>query len=97
MISVIAKMPLQPDKKDEALASVKKLMQGVSTEEGTLYYTANINRKDPDTLVFMERYRDMDALKAHGATPHFQKFMEEAMGFAAGQPEITVMEEIASI
>lgn len=97
MISVIAKMPLQADKKDEAVASVKKLMEGVSREEGTLYYTANINRKDPDTLVFMERYRDMDALKAHGATPHFQKFMEEAMSFAAGQPEIVVMEEIASI
>lgn len=97
MISVIARMPLVKGKKDEAIESVKKLMKGVSTEEGTLYYTANIDRKNPDTLVFMERYRDMDALKAHGATPHFQKFMEETMNFAEGQPEIQILSEIASI
>ena len=97
MISVIAKIPLQPDKKDQALESVKKLVQDVATEEGTLHYSVNVNRKDPDTLVFMERYRDMDALKSHGNTPHFKKFMEEAMSFAAGQPEIVVMDEIVSI
>jgi quinol monooxygenase YgiN len=97
MISVIAKISLGPGKKNQALESIKKLIQGVATEEGTAYYSVNVDRKNPDTLVFMERYRDMDALKAHGSTPHFQKFMEEAMDFAEGQPEILVMEEIASI
>ncbi len=97
MISVIARIPLQPGKKDEAIKAVKTLMESVRTEEGTLYYSVNVDRKNPDTLVFMERYRDMDALKSHGGTPHFKKFTEQAMTFAASQPEITVMEEIASI
>lgn len=97
MISVIARIPLQPGKKDEAIKAVKTLMEGVGTEEGTLYYSVNVDRKNPDTLVFMERYRDMDALKSHGGTPHFKKFTERAMTFAASQPEITVMEEIVSI
>lgn len=97
MISVIARIPLVKGRKDEATESVKKLMKGVAAEEGTLYYTVNIDKKSPDTLVFMERYRDMDALKAHAATPHFQKFMEETVNFAEGPPEIQVLSEIASI
>lgn len=97
MISVIAKVPVQAAKKEEALKSVKELIAEVAKEEGTLYYTLNIDRKNPDTFVFMERYRDMDAFKAHGSTPHFGKFMEKAMTFASGAPEITILEEIASI
>lgn len=97
MIAVIARIPVQADKKEEALEVVRELMAGVADEEGTLHYTLNIDKKDPNTFIFMERYQDMDALKAHGATPHFQKFMEKAMGFAAGQPEITVLDEVASI
>ncbi len=97
MISVIARVPVQPDKKEDALAAVKELMAEVAKEDGTLYYTLSIDDKEPDTLVFMERYRDMNALAAHGGTPHFQAFMKKAMSFASGQPEIKVLNEIASI
>jgi quinol monooxygenase YgiN len=97
MISVIAKVPVQSEKKEEALAAVKELMSHVANEEGTLYYTLNIDRNQPDTLVFIERYKDMDALTVHGATPHFQEFMKKAMAFASGQPDIQVLKEMASI
>jgi quinol monooxygenase YgiN len=97
MIAVIAKVPVQPEKKEEALAAVKELMGHVAKEEGTLYYTLNIDRNQPDTLVFIERYKDMDALTVHGSTPHFQEFMKKTMTFASGQPDIQVFKEMASI
>ena len=97
MISVIAKVPVQPEKREEALEAVQELMAGVATEEGTLSYTLNIDEKEPDTFVFMERYTDMDALTTHSSTPHFKTFMEKAMTFASGAPEIKVLNEIASI
>lgn len=97
MIAVIAKVPVQPEKKEDALAAVKTLMAGVAEEEGTLYYTLNVDEKNPDTFVFMERYQDMDALAVHGSTPHFKEFMEKAMTFASGAPEITVLNEVDSI
>ena len=97
MIAVIAKVPLQAERKEDALAAVKKLMAEVAKEEGTLYYTLNIDDKNPNTLVFVERYQDMDALAVHSATPHFKEFMEKAMAFSAGQPEISVLNEIDSI
>jgi quinol monooxygenase YgiN len=97
MIAVIAKVPVQTEKKEEALAAVKILMAEVAKEEGTLYYTLNIDEKNPDTFVFVERYQDMDALGVHGATPHFKEFMEKAMTFASGAPEINVLNEIDTI
>lgn len=97
MLSVIAKLPVQPEKKQEALDAVKALMSKVSQEEGTLFYSVNVNEKDPNTLVIIERYRDRDALDAHGSTPHFKEFMSQAANFAAGKPEITVYEEIEAV
>lgn len=97
MIAVIAKVPIQTGKKEAALKAVKELMAKVAKEEGTLYYTLNIDEKNPDTLVFIERYQDMDGLAAHSSTPYFKEFMEKAMAFAAGAPEITVLNEIDSI
>jgi len=43
MIAVIAKVPVQAEKKEEALATVKTLMAEVAKEEGTLYYTSAIH------------------------------------------------------
>lgn len=97
MIAVIAKIPVKSEAKDEAIEEIKALMAKVAGEEGTLHYTLNIDKNNPDTLVFIERYKDMEALGAHGATEHFQEFMGKSMNFAAGPPEITVLEEIHSI
>lgn len=94
MIAVIARIPIVPEKKQEALEVIKNLMKEVAKEEGTLFYSVNINEKEPDTLVFIERYKDMEAVKAHSSTPHFKDFMSKAAGFAAGKPEITLYEEI---
>lgn len=97
MIAVIAKVPLKSGTREEAIKEVKVLMSKVAEEEGTLHYTLNIDKNNPDTLVFMERYKDLDALSAHGSTPHFQEFMGKAMSFAAGPPEIVTLDEIHSI
>jgi len=97
MIAVIAKIPVQPEKKQEALDAVKTLMSHVAKEEGTLFYSVNVSEEDPNTLVMIERYRDRDALDAHGSTPHFKEFMGQAGSFAAGKPEIKVYEEIESV
>jgi quinol monooxygenase YgiN len=97
MIAVIARIPVKPEKKEQALETIRNLMTKVAEEEGTLSYSVNINEQDPDTLVFIEHYRDMDALSVHGQTPHFKDFMKQAAEFASGKPEITVYKQVASI
>jgi quinol monooxygenase YgiN len=97
MISVIAKIPVKEEKVEQAIEAFKQLMREVGKEEGTLFYTLNISKSTPHTLVILERYKDKEALKAHSSTPHFNSFMGLAGEFFLGKPEITIMDELASI
>jgi quinol monooxygenase YgiN len=97
MISVIAKIPIKDGKMEEAIQAFKELMVHVAKEEGTVMYTMNQAKSNPNALVIMERYRDKAALDAHSASPQFKAFVAKGASFFGGKPEITVMEEIHSI
>ena len=43
------------------------------TEAGNLKYAYYIPAEDDDELLLVEKWRDEDALKAHGKTPHFAR------------------------
>ena len=97
MIAVIARMPVKEEKADEAIEAFKELMVLVAKEEGTLRYTLNRDKSNPNLLVIMEAYKDKEALKAHSSTPHFVEFSGKLPALLAGKPEISVLEEIHSI
>ena len=97
MIGVIAKLSIQEGKTKEAVNLIKELMTNVAEEEGTLSYTVNRNKADPNTIVIMERYKDKAALEYHSSRPEFKAFFEKIGGLLAGKPEISVMDEIHSI
>lgn len=96
MISVIAKIPIKEGKIEDAILAFKELMVHVAKEEGTVMYTMNQAKSNPNTLVIMERYRDKTALDAHSTSAHFKAFVAKGVSFFGGKPEITVMEEIQS-
>jgi quinol monooxygenase YgiN len=97
MIAVIARIPIKEDQFNEALEAFKQLVTEVAQEEGTLYYTLNVSKDAPRTLVVMERYRDKEALKVHSSSAHFNAFFAKAGALFAGKPEITILQELASI
>jgi quinol monooxygenase YgiN len=97
MISIIAKIPVKEEKLNEAIEAFKQLIAEVAKEEGTLAYTLNVSKKEPHTLVVLERYKDKDSLGAHSSTPHFKAFSAKAAEFSAGKAEISIMDELASI
>ncbi len=97
MLGLIANVPVQEGRVDEAIEMFRELMDKVAEEEGTLSYTLNRSNKDPNTLVMMERYKDKAALDFHSSTPHFKEFSSRLPSILAGKPEINVMEEINSI
>ena len=97
MIGVIAKLPIQEGKVDEAIEAFKGLMGHVAKEEGTLLYTMNRSKAEPNTIVIMERYRDKAALEAHSSAPYFKEFMKQTPALLAGKPELIIMDEIHSI
>jgi quinol monooxygenase YgiN len=92
--SVVATIKAKAGSEAEFRAAALQLAAAVrANEPGCLLYTLN-QGESPDTFVFMERYADEDALKAHRATEHF-KTLGRAMGaFMDGQPAVLRMVEI---
>ncbi len=97
MVSLIAKFVIQEGSVQQAIEAACQLIKDVACEDGTLSYTLNRNPKDPNVLIFMERYLDQAALEVHGKTPYIKHFIEIIMPMLAQAPEITVMEELSSI
>jgi len=95
MITVIAKMPIKEGKMEEALGQFKELMAKVAKEEGTLLYSLNIEKANPNTLVVVEQYKDKDAFNFHSSTPHFKDFFTKSAALIGDNPEIVVMKEIS--
>jgi quinol monooxygenase YgiN len=95
MITVIAKMPIKEGMMDEALKEFKELISEVAKEEGTVLYSLNVEKANPNTLVVVEQYNDKEALNFHSSTPHFNEFFTKISGLLGGPPELAVMKEIA--
>jgi quinol monooxygenase YgiN len=94
MVTVIANIPVIEGKMNDALAAFKELISGVAKEEGTLLYSLNIEKSNPNTLVVVEQYKDEDSFKFHSSTPYFKDFFQKGASFIGGKPEIVIMEEI---
>ncbi|OPY02289.1 MAG: putative monooxygenase YcnE [Syntrophorhabdus sp. PtaB.Bin184] len=95
MVTLIARLPIVEGKMDEALAAFKTLMPEVAKEEGTVLYSLNVEKADPNTLVVVEQYRDKDSLKFHSSTPYLKEFFEKSASFTRGKSEVVIMEEIS--
>jgi quinol monooxygenase YgiN len=96
MITVIAKLPIKEGKMEEALAEFKGLMSEVAKEEGTVLYSLNVEKANPNTLVVVEQYKDKEAFIFHSSTPHFKEFFTKSAALiGGGDPEIVVMKEIS--
>lgn len=96
MITQIAKFKLNMEKEAEGLQALKELCTAVEENEpGVLAYICHRSVKNPDELVFFEVYKDDEAMKAHGKTPHMGK-MRAAFAASLFKPplEVTRLERI---
>ena len=93
-LSVVATLKIQPGKAADFEAVALRLVAAVNANEpGCLLYT--LNRGDaPDTYVFMERYADEEATKAHRASEHFRTLGREMGQYMDGPPQVLRMTEL---
>ena len=94
-ITQLAKFKINMEKEGDALQSLKELCSAVEENEpGVLAYICHRSVKNPDELVFFEMYKDEDAMKEHGKTPHMGK-MRAAFATLFRPPlEVTRLERI---
>jgi len=93
--SIVATLKVKAGQEAAFEAVARKLVAAVNANEaGCMLYTLN-KAEDPQTYVFMERYRDEDAVKAHRATEHYRTYGKEMGPHLAGAPVVLRMQEVA--
>lgn len=83
MIHVVAVITAKPGMRDPVLQAFRANVPAVRAEEGCIEYGAAVDLEGgpkfqtsygPDTLVVIEKWASMDALKAHAAAPHMAAY-----------------------
>ena len=83
MIHVIAIITAQPGQRDAIMAAARANIPAVLAEDGCMEYGFATDAEGlgsfqtkfgPDTFVFVEKWRDPAALKAHAAAPHMATY-----------------------
>ncbi|MEZ5741772.1 MAG: putative quinol monooxygenase [Burkholderiaceae bacterium] len=86
--SIVATIKVKDGHQQDFEAAAGKLVKAVNEHEaGCLLYTLN-KGDDPLTYVFMERYQDDEAVKAHRASDHFKTYGREMGAFMDGAPSV---------
>jgi quinol monooxygenase YgiN len=92
MIHVIATIELLPGKRELFLAEFRKLVPLVRAEIGCLDYGPTIDLETglsaqlalrEHVVTVVERWENLDALRAHLQAPHMAEYRERVKGFVA--------------
>ena len=94
MIHVIAIITAKPGQRDNILEAARANIPAVKAEDGCIEYAPAIDAEGlgnfqtkfgPDTFVFVEKWRDAQALKAHAAAPHMAAYAAKVKDLIASR------------
>ena len=94
MIHVVAVITAKPGMRDPILQAFHANVPAVKTEPGCIEYGAAVDFEDgpkfqtiygPDTLLVIEKWASMDALKAHAAAPHMAAYAAKTKDLIASR------------
>ena len=93
MLAAIATLKAKEGALEDLLAVGKELAVAVNAnEEGCLSYEV-FKGEEPDTIVFVERYKDEAATEAHRNSDHFKTIGARMGPFMAGRPDVLRLQE----
>jgi quinol monooxygenase YgiN len=94
MIHVVALITAKPGQRDAVLAAFRANRPAVLAEDGCIEYVPTVDADDAgsmqkavgaDTFVVVEKWRDLDALKAHAAAPHMAAYAAKTRDLIASR------------
>ena len=94
MIHVIAVITAKPGMREEVLAAFRANVPNVRAEPGCIEYGAAVDSEPvlkfqtafgADTFVVVEKYQDLDALKAHAGSPHMAAYSAKTKDMIASR------------
>lgn len=88
---LVATMTPNPDQMDAVETVLKDVIPMVHAEDGCELYALH---RGKDSFVFVEKWRDMEALGVHGGSPAIKAMTERLNGLLSGRPHIEVLEAV---
>jgi len=85
MIVRYATIPVDPDRRDEALAAIDELVDRTNEEPAAFEYRAAADLQEPNTIRLVEQDEDVAALEAHAEAQHYREFVERLPVFLDGE------------
>lgn len=84
MIIVLGYLDVDPAALDELLPVMRRQMDETRKEDGCERYSLAVEDGGSGRVSISERWRDADALKAHGASSHMAEFNKALKGKVRG-------------
>ena len=94
MIHIVAVITAKPGMRDAILQAFHANVPAVKAEAGCIEYGAAVDFEDgpkfqtkygPDTMLVIEKWESMDALKAHAAAPHMAAYAAKTKDLVASR------------
>lgn len=94
-ITLIVTMVVSPDHEQEFLDLSSQTAKKVHDQEpGTVLYVLSQHPTKAHTYVWVERYRDADALSTHSAAPYMVDALRQLPQLLAGPPELLQLNQV---
>jgi quinol monooxygenase YgiN len=90
---LVATITPNPGQMDAVEAALKELIPVVQEEDGCEKYSLH---RGADRFVIIEKWRDMEALGAHGSNENMKAMGQKLAGLVGGRPDIQVLEAVAA-
>jgi len=93
MISVVAKNIVKNNRTEEFKSLAKELIKETLKEKGCIEYSIYKDSEKNNILTFIEKWENMEVLKAHFEAPHFKKIVPQFQELTEGG-DINIYKEI---
>lgn len=91
MIVVHAFLRCKPDRREETVAALREMRWAtLANDDGCLHYAYMADLEDDCAFVCVEEWRDLEALRAHIASPHMAVLDAVLAETAEGPEEIRI-------
>ena len=87
-VAILAKLPVQPGKRDEFIDAFSSMFPVAEAEPGTLVYALHADDADENLVWIYELYRDQAALDEHSGSDGMKAAIAAFGPLLAGRPEL---------
>jgi quinol monooxygenase YgiN len=92
MIIIHAYLKVDPQQRQAFLDQAKLVTEPSQAEEGNISYQYYQDPEQPNTFVFVEKWKDQAAIDVHEATSHFQNFVKAVPGLLSAPIQVQLFE-----